>query len=498
MSETVNDYEDLLEESEHRWRNRLIGVVVLAASGRRRWLITAMVLAIVGVLVLLRPLPALACEISINPSSGDPSVGDQQQVVVTVIQTHRTCITPIQETIIQTENLNIVSESAWQEIEDGHEKELAVIFTQPGEATLTVMRECSKGGDTAVATFDVQPVGSPTTPTAQPSPSLGPTTPPEPVAPSSSTTVKSETTGTPSHRTSDIGSQIVRTFEDPKTIGTVVLLAIATFAYLRGYQRLRRVVMLVSVGYLGFYIGGCLCPLGAVQHLVLSGTTLKVAFLVTLAIPLVATLLFGRLYCGWVCPAGGLQEIAHSEKNAVTVPPPLHRWLKYLKYVALVSLVAFVGLAGEPVFENWDPFKVAWDLGGTGVPLAVLAAIIVTSVFVYRPWCRYLCPMGAIFALAARLSLLRLVPEASCVGCKLCSRNCGTQSLAVDKDTKRVTIDQGECMSCGACRSTCRKEGIRLGVPSLIQSLIAWRPGADKAPASPETIRRPAREAESG
>jgi ferredoxin len=469
-----------------------------AVSGPRRWLMTLMVVGIIGVLTLLQASPALACEISINPSSGEPSVDDQQQVVVTVIQTHRTCITPIEETIIQAQNLDIVSEGAWREIEGGHEKELTVTFTQPVEATLTVVRECSKGGDTAVATFDVQPVALPTTPTAQPSPSLNPTTPPESVASPSPATVKSEKTGTPSGRTSDIGSQIVRTFEDPKTIGTVVLLAMATFAYLRGYQRLRRVIMLVSVGYLGFYIGGCLCPLGAVQNLVLSGTTLKVAFLVTLAIPLLATLLFGRLYCGWVCPAGGLQEIVHSEKNAITVPPPLHRWLKYLKYVALVSLIALVALAGERVFENWDPFKVAWNLGGAVVPLAVLAAIIVTSAFVYRPWCRYLCPMGAIFGLAARLSLLRLVPEASCVGCKLCSRNCHTQSLAVDKETKRVTIDQGECMSCGACRSTCRKEGIRLGVPSLIQSLIAWRPGADKAPASPETIRRPAREAERG
>lgn len=473
-------------------------VITSAVSGRRRWLITAILVAIVGLLALLRVSPALACEISINPSTGEPSVGDQQQVVVTVIQTHRTCITPIEETFIQPENLSIVSESAWQEIEGGHEKELAVTFSEPGEATLTVVRECSKGGDTAVATFDVQAVGSPSTPTGQPSPSLSPTTPPEPVAPSSSTAVKSETTGTSSHRTSDIGSQVVRALKDPKTIGTIVLLAVATFAYLRGHQRLRRVVMLVSVGYLGFYIGGCLCPLGAVQNLVLSGTTLKVAFLVTLAIPLAATILFGRLYCGWVCPAGGVQEIVHSEKNAVTVPLPLHRWLKYLKYVALASLVALVGLAGEPVFERWDPFKVAWDLGGPLVPLTLLAAIIVTSAFVYRPWCRYVCPMGAIFALAARLSLLRLVPEASCVGCKLCSRNCGTQSLAVDKGTNRVIIEQGECMSCGACRSTCRKGGIRLGVPSPIQALMAWRPGVDKAPASPETIGRRAREAETG
>jgi len=472
--------------------------IISAVSRSRRWLITAMVVGIVGVLTLLQVSPALACEISINPSSGEPSVGDQQQVVVTVIQTHRTCITPIEETSIQAENLDIVSEGAWREIEGGHEKELAISFTQPGEATLTVIRECSKGGDTAVATFDVQPAASPTAPTGQPSPTPDPTTPPESVAPSSSATVKSGASGTPSGGTSDIASQIVSALKDPKTIGTVVLLAMATFAYLRGYQRLRRVIMLVSVGYLGFYIGGCLCPLGAIQYLVLSGTTLKVAFLVTLAIPLLATLLFGRLYCGWVCPAGGLQEIIHSEKNAITVPPPLHRWLKYLKYVALVSLVALVALAGEPVFENWDPFKVAWNLRGPLVPLAMLAAIMVTSAFIYRPWCRYLCPMGAIFAVAARLSLLRLVPEASCVGCQLCARNCSAQSLAVDKETKRVFIDQEECMSCGACRSVCRKEGIHLSVPSPIRWLTAWRPSVGKARPTPETIGRPAREADCG
>jgi ferredoxin len=474
----------------------------------------AVVVAVV--LVFVQASSAIACEISISPSDGEPTVGEQEQVVVTVIQTHKTCITPIEDTIIQFENLNIVSEGDWQDIDGGHEMELMVSFTQPGEATLTVIRECSKGGDTAVATFNVQPAALATeTSDNQPSPSYDPTASPQTAAPlaatptpipgtsrltpvtspsTSSGTTSSRTTSTTSSKTNDLGSQIVKTIKEPKTIAVAVLLAVAAFGYVRGYQRLRRIVMLVSLGYLGFYIGGCLCPLGAVQNLALSGTTLKVAFLVTLALPLVATLLLGRLYCGWVCPAGALQEIVHSEKNATTVPPGLHRWLKYLKYVALVALIAAVRFAGEPVFERWDPFKVAWDLDGALTPLFMLGAIIVASVFIYRPWCRYLCPMGAIFALASRFSLLRLAPESSCVGCKLCVKNCASQSLAVDGETKRVTIDHGECMSCGACRSVCRKEGLCLSPRLSLKKTGDRRSGVENTPMAPERIGRPASE----
>jgi ferredoxin len=482
----------------------------------RGWRGLAAAVAIAIALVFVQTPSAFACEISISPSDGEPTAGEQEQVVVTVIQTHKTCVTPIEDTIIQFENLNIVSEGDWQDIDGGHEKELMVSFTQPGEATLTIIRECSKGGDTAVATFNVQPATLPTgTSDNQPPPSSDPTassqsaallaTTPTPI-PGTSTltpvtsagtdggTTSSGTTSTMSSKTSDLGSQIVKTLEEPKTIAVAMLLAVAAFGYIRGYQRLRRIVMLVSLGYLGFYIGGCLCPLGAVQNLALSGTTLKAAFLVTLALPLVATLLLGRLYCGWVCPAGALQEIVHSEKNATTVPPGLHRWLKYLKYVALVALIAAVRLAGEPVFERWDPFRLAWDLDGTLIPLMALGAIIIASVFIYRPWCRYLCPMGAVFALASRFSLLRLAPESSCVGCKLCVKNCASQSLAVDGETKRVTIDHGECMSCGACRSVCRKEGLCLSPRLSLKKTGERRSDAKNTPTAPERIGHPASE----
>jgi NosR/NirI family nitrous oxide reductase transcriptional regulator len=433
-------------------------LAILGGLLRHRWLAGLSAVGVVALLFLAQAGHALACDISINAPDLEPAVGQQEEVTVTVIQTHKNCITPIEDTLIEVEGLTIVSEGEWEDIDGGHEKTLTVSFAQVGEASLTVIRECSKGGDTAVATFNVG-LGTEAAGTA------GGTASSEaaPVKPSGGDSVSNKAmSASPTGKTSSFSSQVIETLREPKTIAMAVLLFVAAIGHVRGYQRLRRIVMLASLGFLGFYVGGCLCPLGAVQKLALSSSGVKAAFLITLGLPLLATLLMGRIYCGWVCPAGALQEIVHSDKNGIAVPAGLHRWLKYLKYVLFVALIALVRYAGEPVFEQWDPFRVAWEFDGAIIPVFALMAIIVASVFIYRPWCRYLCPMGALFALASRFSLSKTVTESSCVGCKLCSRSCSAQSLTVDEKSRTATIDQAECMTCGLCRSSCRKAGLSL------------------------------------
>jgi len=279
----------------------------------------------------------------------------------------------------------------------------------------------------------------------------------------------------------DTWSVLARALMEPKAVAVALLLAVAAVAFLRGYRWLRRPVLLVSLGYLGFYLGGCLCPLGAIQNLALPETTMnqKVTFLVTLGVPLLTALFFGRLYCGWICPAGALQELVHYRKSALVVPPRLDRWLKLLKYPLLVVLVAAVRVAGEPIFDGMDPFKVAFDRGGEGLLLVALVVILGLSVFVYRPWCRYVCPMAVVFGLASRLSLVRLVPSASCAACKLCIKQCGSQSITVDRETRSLKVDRAECLSCGSCVKACRKSALhvaRASLPSYLTSVVRSAP----------------------
>ncbi|MHB1414699.1 MAG: 4Fe-4S binding protein [Chloroflexota bacterium] len=527
--------------------------MVMKTFGDRKKALIAFTLTIL--LLAFTAQLAFACDITIEPASTTARVGDQQQVVVRVVPTHKNCTTPIEDTIISGQGLAIVGEAPWVVAGEGHEKTLTVQFTEPGQAVLSVVRECPKGGGSAQITFDVQPsaavapsepsqrepaapaatvdptavpgdsstaVAPPAEPTPAPDPTQSttgrgrrgrggggssvvtdPTATADPTATSptpspSATVTPSPTATTPpavsavppttgsttgggnSGKSADLGSLLTRAFTEPRTLAMTLLLGLAAVGYIKGYQRLRKAVLLFSLGYIGFYLGGCLCPVGAVQNLALAEVTAsqKVFFFVTLGVPVVATLLFGRLYCGWVCPAGALQELVHLRRWERKVPPALDRWLKLGKYVTFVALIAAVRILGEPVFEGLDPFKAAFNLGGETVPLVGLALIVGVSVFVYRPWCRYLCPVAAVFAVASRFSLLRLVPAANCVACKLCVKACASQSLKVEGKGRCVTVDHMECLSCGSCQKACRKTALRLGLPGWLQRLVPVR-GSD-------------------
>lgn len=552
----------------------MIAMTSMLLNRRCLRIVAAFVMA--AVMLAVSVSAALACDITVNPSSPTAVVGEQQTVTVSVKLTHNNCLVPIDQTTIKPVGMSIVAQTGWQQISGGYQKQLTVVFTQPGQARLTVVRECSKGGDTASVTINVSPAPAapapPSTLNAEPpkpvepqgsagapnpsadpglgaapsngvqpapapqlspapqnsqsevlqrgrgrrtsaAPSTGPAaqSPASPASPppANQSTAATPSTlppavaggapllpdqsdgagaadleGQPSSRGLDLAVVASRASRDPKTLGVLFLLAVAGIGYLRGYRWLRPAVLLVSLGYLGFYLGGCICPLGAIQKLALPEVTLSQSaiFMVVLGIPLLATLLFGRIYCGWVCPAGALQEIVHYGRLAVKVPPRVDRYLKYLKYVAFVALIAAVRMAGEPVFEGIDPFRVAFDRGGELLPTVALAAILLLSVFVYRPWCRYLCPIAVPFALASRVSFLRLAPAASCVGCKLCVKACPSQSLSVAGEPRRLEVDASECLACGECRPACRKGALKVSLPSLFRRRDA---GAGTAPASP-------------
>ena len=145
----------------------------------------------------------------------------------------------------------------------------------------------------------------------------------------------------------------------------------------------------------------------------------------------------------------------------------LDRYLRFLKYGVLAWAVAGAAVYGFMVFRDADPWAALWNLLelSLGVGTIVLAIVLVASLFVERPWCRYACPLGAATGLVSKLSPFYLKREAeACKACAICTKAC-PMGLPVHTAT---TIKSADCIGCLECVDECPREGaleLKLGVP---------------------------------
>ncbi len=222
------------------------------------------------------------------------------------------------------------------------------------------------------------------------------------------------------------------------------------------------------------------CPLGALQA-VLGSSNFRFSFYLFGFFLLLGTL-FGRLICGFLCPFGLIQELLHK------IPFPkkitsfaLDKPLRYAKYVILVVFVILLPLFVVDAFGNGTPWFCKWICpAGTleaGIPLLltnpalaqtvgflyrwkllILACTLLLSVLIFRPFCKYICPLGAIYALFNRVSVYRYeVNPARCTSCGRCRKACPMQ---VKPDTEP---NHPECIRCGACKTVCTFGAIETG-----------------------------------
>lgn len=210
--------------------------------------------------------------------------------------------------------------------------------------------------------------------------------------------------------------------------------------------RLRTVLLVASVAGLGFAIGGVLCPMSAVQNVILKAST---GYSLLFLIPTVIAFFFGRLFCGYVCPFGALQELLHIRTLRARIPERALRWLRLLPYALLAYLVVRVLVTGILTLDGMTPFKALFTFGGTPVALAVSAAFVVASVFVFRPFCTLLCPLGAWLSLISRIGPFRMRSRDACVHCRRCDAVCGAQAI------HSGAVDRSQCLLCGECIRAC-------------------------------------------
>ena len=212
------------------------------------------------------------------------------------------------------------------------------------------------------------------------------------------------------------------------------------------------------------------CPIGALQAAVGSPqyrfSYYIVGFLLLLG------MLLGRAICGFLCPFGWLQELLHKIPTKKFSSRKL-KPLRYLKYGILVVMVCMLPVLAANDVGIGDPFfckylcpqgvlegAIPLSLVNPSIraalgklfswKLSILLTIIVLSVLFFRPFCKWLCPLGAFYALLNRMSLFRMqVDRDKCVSCGQCAKAC-----KMDVDVTK-TPNHTECIRCGMCARAC-------------------------------------------
>lgn len=197
------------------------------------------------------------------------------------------------------------------------------------------------------------------------------------------------------------------------------------------YKNRRRgwivVLMLFSLGYFGFWRQGCICPVGSIGNVTLAifdaSYVLPLTVLAFFLLPVLFTLFFGRVFCGAVCPLGIVQDAVLL--RPLRVPAWLEAGLRLFAWLYLGLAILMAATASGLVICRYDPFVSFFRLGGNPQLWVISFSVLAISLFVGRPYCRFLCPYGVILRQLGRLSKWRVsITPDECIHCRLCEDAC--------------------------------------------------------------------------
>ena len=217
------------------------------------------------------------------------------------------------------------------------------------------------------------------------------------------------------------------------------------------------------------------CPIGALQA-VIGSSKFQFAWYVV-GFLIFAGALLGRGVCGFLCPFGWFQDLLHKipcKKFSTGKLKPL----RYLKYIILLVFVILLPMLVTNSVGMGDPFfckylcpqgvlegAIPLSLSNASIRMAlgklftykslILIAVVILSILFYRPFCKWICPLGAIYSLFNKVSFLRIkVENDRCVGCMQCTKACKMDVNVLE------TPDHPECIRCGACMKACPHNAI--------------------------------------
>jgi NosR/NirI family nitrous oxide reductase transcriptional regulator len=212
------------------------------------------------------------------------------------------------------------------------------------------------------------------------------------------------------------------------TAALVVGLSLASYLAIKKRSRSGLFLLtIVSLAWFGFWRKGCICPIGAVQNVTLAvcdaNYVLPLTATAFFILPLIFTVFFGRTFCAAVCPLGAVQELV--AVRPVQTPAWLDHSLGLLAYVYLGAAVLFTATGAGFLICRYDPFVGFFRLSASVNMLILGACFLAAGVFVGRPYCRYLCPYGAILRVLSKISKWHVrIPPERCIQCRLCEEAC--------------------------------------------------------------------------
>ncbi len=209
-----------------------------------------------------------------------------------------------------------------------------------------------------------------------------------------------------------------------------------------------------------------LCPFGGVVTIYQYATAgtfvqkIHESAFILMILGFLLAILFGPVFCGWVCPLGTVQEWVSKLGKKVFrrrfnhfVPAKLDNLLRYLRYGVLAWVLYMTAITGTLIFAEYDPYFALFNFWSEEVAVTGLVILGVTlglSLFVERPWCKYACPYGAVLGLSNlfRVFSIRRV-QATCKADGACNIVC---PMNIPVDTK-TTVRDHQCISCLECTS---------------------------------------------
>ena len=219
----------------------------------------------------------------------------------------------------------------------------------------------------------------------------------------------------------------------------VLLMSIVAWAVIKKRTRMPIIaVSVISVAYFGFFRDGCICSVGSIQNVALAlvdnSYAMPLSVLLLFLFPIVFTLLFGRVFCAGVCPLGALQELVNIKNYKLS--KALTTVLGIIPWIYLVIAILYAVTRTSFLICRFDPFVGIFRMSGDIGLITFGVALLIASVFTGRPFCRFICPYGALLSLFSRVSIWKAKMTGNCINCELCHNACPVDAIMPPYENK--------------------------------------------------------------
>lgn len=486
------------------------------------------------ILIFLFSYKIMACNITILPSSGQYNIGDEISLKVERIQTCGRCVLPLDQTKFNVENAKIVEISKWTKEGIKDVIFVKIKFTEVGEAKFEVIRACSKNYNVARANFTVINVNSESqqssidninsfdTLSSNLSSNLRISD-----ASSSSQSINSSSNSFSNSLDTSVNKTDSNNYEtkekidenefkenteknneennfhfslsisdDSKDLSNLsnqqkkdgfinfiktnssyfiigFFLLAGLLSYLLKLKLIRNILLLFSLIFLGFYLGGCPCIVGTTFGIFNIKNANIISLILLSFIPILSSFIWGRWFCGWFCPIGAFQKFLYSIKlkNHENIFYKINGFFKkndkifkYFKFVIFIIFSYLYISKGYNLFCRYEPFKVIFTFNGSLLNVTIAFVLFLILTINQRFFCKYLCPMGGILKLTSRFALKKIkLDKDCCTGCKICTKDiCPTDAIECNEKDNRINIDQSECIRCLKCMDACKMKAYKI------------------------------------